>query len=261
MMRRRWMRPYLLVCAGLAGCGIGDSAPHAPGADVAAPDAQPPQPQMDDATYLYRLSLMRGHLFVGNALFERGEHAAAGTHSKHPADELYAPMAIEFAARGGTGFAAELEAHAGAVNGRREGDVEARYAALVAAIAENERTVGASSELAAEVIVRLVREAGEEYAVGIVDGRPANAHEYQDAYGFTRVAGLWAHRAAAADPAGKPVFDRIAEKIDGLADMWPALMPPPDVPHTAARLYGAAADIEILALDLHRRGSSEQELP
>ena len=184
--------------------------------------------------------------------FETGEQAAAGTHAKHPTDELYAPMETEFAARGVAGFAAELEAHADAVKRANMEDVEARYAELIGAIAENEKAVGASSELAAEVIERLIREAAEEYAIGIVDGVPVNAHEYQDAYGFTRVADLWTQKAASDNPADQAVFDRIAANIEGLADMWPALMPPPEVPHTAGRLYGAAAEIEILALDLSR---------
>ena len=243
--------PLLLACIALAGCGVGDRGTDAPGTEVAAP-VEVPAAQMDDATYLHQLGLMRGHLFVGNALFETGEQAAAGTHSKHPTDELYAPMEAEFAARGITGFAAELAAHADAVQQGDEKDVEARYAELVDAIEAKQNVVDATPELAAEVIVRLVREAGAEYAIGIVEGKPANAHEYQDAYGFTHVAGLWAQRATEDNPADKPVFDRIAGTIESLTDMWPGLVPPPEVPHSAARLYGAAADIEIIALDLPR---------
>ena len=237
-----------VACLVLAGC-VDESPP--PDMDSTAP-AERPEPQMDDGTYLYQLGLMRGHLLVGKALFETGEPAAAGTHSKHPTDELYAPMETEFAARGTAGFAAELEAHAQAVAEGDESVVADRYAELVAAIGKNENVVQASSELAADVIVRLLREAGREYAIGIVDGKPANAHEYQDAFGFTQVAGLWTQTAAADNPEDKPVFERIAGKIEGLADMWPALMPPAEVPHPAARLYGAAADIEILAQDLRR---------
>ena len=247
MNRHRRRKSYLLACVALTGCG--DGVTTAPDAEVPAV-VEIPAAQMDDATYLYRLGLMRGHLLVGNALFETGEQAAAGTHSKHPTDELYAPMEAEFAARGVSGFTAELEAHADAVAQGNEEDVEARYAELVDAIAANENAVSASSELAAEVIERLVREAAEEYAIGIVDGVPANAHEYQDAYGFTQVAGAWARRAAADNPKHEPVFDRVRQTIDALSDMWPALMPPAEVPHNASRLYGAAADIEIIALDL-----------
>ena len=239
-----------IACASLAGCGGEDRA--SPPADETAETIARPEPQMDDATYLYRLGLMRGHLLVGNALFELGEQSAAGTHSKHPTDELYAPMDTEFAARGVDGFAAQLEAHAEAVAGGDEDDVRARYAALAAAIAGSEAAVDVSPALGAEVIARLVREAGAEYAIGIVDGKPANAHEYQDAYGFAQVAALWAQRLAADHPGHQATFDRIGEVLGALGDMWPALMPPPEVPQQASRLHGAAADMEIIALDLDR---------
>ena len=242
-------RCFAAACALLAGCGVGD-APSAPeGTSTTAP-VEVPAPQLDDATYLYRLGLMRGHLFVGNALFEHGETMAAGTHSKHPTDELYAPMATEFAARGSAGFAAQLDAHAAAVAAGDEDEVAQRYTELLATIADNEAVVDVSPRLAAEVIVRLVAEAAEEYAIGIVDGKPANAHEYQDAYGFTQVAIQWARRAAASAPEAKPVFDSMAAHLAGLHEMWPTLMPPAEVPYAASMLYGAAADLEILALDL-----------
>ena len=108
---------YAVACLVLAGC-VGDESPPAEGDST---PAELPEPQMDDGAYLYQLGLMRGHLLVGNALFEAGEQAAAGTHSKHPTDELYAPMETEFAARGTAGFAAQLEAHAQAV---AEGDAK-----------------------------------------------------------------------------------------------------------------------------------------
>ena len=247
--RVRWILSAI-ACVSFAACGVEDRTPPPPGETAGTIGRL--EPKMDDAAYLYRLGLMRGHLLVGNALFEIGEREAAGTHSKHPTDELYEPMETEFAARGSGGFAAELQAHAEAVARRDENDVRTRYAELIAAIAENEDVVDVSPPLVAEVIARLVREAAEEYAIGIVDGVPANAHEYQDAYGFTQVAGLWAQRAAADHPGHESAFGRIRETIDAVSDMWPALMPPAEVSHRPSRLYGAAADVEIIALDLRR---------
>ena len=247
----RWPGSLIAVaCAALGGCGVEDRTSSADGHTASTITRL--ESQMDDATYLYQLGLMRGHLLVGNALFELGERTAANTHSKHPADELYASMEAEFTARRIPGFARQLEAHAEAVN-RGDGDgVEAQYADLMAAIAEHEAVVEVAPELAREVIVRLLREAGAEYAVGIVDGKPANAHEYQDAYGFTQVAAAWAQRAAARHPDHRSFFDRVGAEIAGLADMWPSLMPPPEVPHLAARLHNAAADVETAAEDLRR---------
>lgn len=166
---------------------------------------------------------MRGHLFVGNALFDLGERNAAGTHSKHPTSELYAPMGVEFAARGSTGFATELQADADAVSGADDETVAARYADLVVAITESEDAIDISTVLVVKVINHLIREAAREYAIGIVDGKLANAHEYQDAYGFTQVALLWAQRARSiASENEVPVFNRIVARLEGLGDMWPA---------------------------------------
>lgn len=218
--------------------------------------------ELSDAAYLVRLGLMRGHLLVGHELYGLGALDAARTHSKHPTDELYADMDNEFAARGTTGFAARLEAHATASQGDDAAAVGGAYTALTAAIGTREAAVSPSAPMIAEVVVELLREAAKEYAIGVVDGRLANAHEYQDAYGFTQVALAWAVRGGETDAA---VFAPIAERIRSLADMWPGLAPPDEVgiprpgsanglpparDSQAARLYGAAAEVEIHALAL-----------
>lgn len=210
-----------------------------------------PDGPIDDAGYLLQIGLMRGHLLVGHELFRQGEREAAQTHAKHPADELYATLQPSFAERGVGGFAAELEAHAEAVGSGSEADVEAAYRRVAATILGHQQAVTVSPELVAQVVVDLVRVAAEEYAIGIVDGKPENAHEYQDAFGFTRIALQWAQDMAAGDQAA--MFERIVARLEALDDMWPALVPPPLVEHTASRLYGAAAEIEILALGLAKQ--------
>ena len=241
-MRRAYIA---IVPIMVAACGkVADPATQPPPADARAPEVRA---SLSDEDYLVRLGLMRGHLLVGHELYGQGALAAARTHSKHPTDELYEGMENEFAARGVGGFGAELEAHAVASQGEDAAAVGEAYAALTTAIAGSEAAVAAPPPMVAGVVVALLREAAVEYAIGIVDGRLANAHEYQDAYGFTQIASAWAARGAEAEAA---VFGRIAERIDALADMWPSLVPPDVVDHQAARLYGAAADVEIIALDL-----------
>ena len=239
----RLVAPTLLVF--VAACGeVASPAPEPP-----AEEAPPVEvsAELSDAAYLVRLGLMRGHLLVGHELYGLGALDAARTHSKHPTDELYAGMDNEFAARGTTGFGAELEAHAAASQGDDAAAVADAYAALTAAVGTSEAAVSPSTAMVAEVVVELLREAAREYAIGVVDGRLANAHEYQDAYGFTQVALAWAVRGG---ESGAVVFDQIAERIRLLADMWPSLVPPDEVDVKAARLYGAAAEVEILALAL-----------
>ena len=223
---------------------------------MASPAPEPPleetpavevRAELSDAAYLVRLGLMRGHLLVGHELFGLGARDAARTHSKHPTDELYAGMDNEFAARGTNGFGVQLEAHAAASQGDDAAAVGDAYAILTTAIGTSEAAVSPSAAMIAEVVVELLREAAREFAVGVVDGRLANAHEYQDAYGFTQVALAWAVRGAESDAA---VFAQIAERIRSLADMWPSLEPPEEVDAQAARLHGAAAEVEIHALAL-----------
>ena len=202
---------------------------------------------LSDEAYLLRVGLMRGHLLVGHALYGLGALDAARTHSKHPTDELFAGMAAEFAARGAAGFGPELQAHATASQSDDAATVGKAYAALTEAMSRAEDAVEAPPGMVARLIVALLREAADEYAVGIVDGKLADAHEYQDAYGFTQVALAWAQRAGRSDGG---VFLRMAERIEALSALWPDLTPPSVLAQTAARLYGAAADVEILALEL-----------
>ena len=229
---------------GLWSCGEAVSpAQEAPVPAQAAPVEV--QAELSDQEYLVQLGLMRGHLLVGHALYRLNALDAARTHSKHPTDELYADMEREFAARGTTGFSAELEAHALASQGQNAAAVDAAYGALTAAITRAEGAIAASPAMIVGVVAELLREAAAEYAIGIVDGKLSNAHEYQDAYGFTKIALSWAQSADSDE-----VFDQIVERIEALSDMWPSLVPPEELQQQAARLYGAAAEVEILGLEL-----------
>ena len=223
----------LAALAALGGCAA--KTPAVPEATVA------------DANYLLALGLMRGHLLVGHALFGLGERSAAQTHAKHPSDELYATVAEEFAERGVAGFAEELEVHANALEAGEDASVAAAYADVVEAIGRTESAVTLTSSLAGRVIVDLLGEAAREYDIGVVDGELANAHEYQDAYGFTQVALALARTQHAALPAGdddRAVFASIAQRIMALGDLWPVLMPPPRLSHSGSRLAAAAQEVE-----------------
>ena len=239
----RWLIAVALPL-GLWSCGEAVT-PRAQEAPVDAQDAPvEAQAALSDQEYLVHLGLIRGHLLVGHGLYRLNALDAARSHSKHPTDELYAGMEPEFAARGTTGFSAELEAHALASQGEDAAAVDAAYEALTAAITRAEAAIAVSPAMIVGVVVELLREAAAEYAVGIVDGKLSDAHEYQDAYGFTRVALSWADRANPDE-----VFDQIVERIEALSDMWPSLVPPEELQQRAARLYGAAAEVEILRLE------------
>lgn len=206
----------------------------------------------DDTAYLVQLGLIRGHLRVGYALLETGADAAAATHSKHPSDELYADLEGAFEARGKPGFAPALSELATAFEAGDLRDASAAHDAVREAISDAESAAVVNPVKAANVILGLLRVAAWEYGVGITDGEVANAHEYQDAWGFTQTAKDWAAKLAeSGEHAG--VFSAIQARLAELDDLWPELVPSEVAPTmNAARLYGAAADVEIMALELTR---------
>jgi len=228
------------------GEGAGEGAGEGEGAMDSALTAA------DDVAYLTQLGLMRGHLWVGNELYQSNLSGMATTHMKHPKAELYSTLQEPFAVRGVAGFASELELLAGRVeNGASAADVQTAYTDLTAAITTAE--LGAdttSARVIGEVIVALLRTAAEEYAIGVVDNNINNLHEYQDALGFTQIAGQWARSPAFIDSNAAATAAGIQLIISELDVMWPGLNPQNAVPHQAAKLYGAAARVEIQILGL-----------
>jgi len=228
------------------GEGAGEGAGEGEGAMNAALTSA------DDVAYLTQLGLMRGHLWVGNELYQSDLVDMAATHMKHPKAELYSTLEEPFAIRGVDGFSSELETLATHVTdnaGARE--VDAAYTKLTAAISTSERGAETgSAKIIGEVIVALLRTAAEEYAIGVVDNEINNLHEYQDALGFTRIASQWARSPAFLDANAAATAASIQAIISELDVMWPGLNPQKSVPQQAARLYGAAARIEIQILGL-----------
>lgn len=219
--------------------------------ETAVGEADLSDPVYSDLAYLKQLGLMRGHLRVGYSLYLDGHLDAAKTHMKHPGSELYADLVPAFKARGVDGFANQLSALAAAVeNDRGDTAVERAYAALLDGISSSEAEVSVAMDAPAprlQLAAGLLKVAAEEYAIGVVDGRLENAHEYQDAYGFTRTALAVAEGIHAENPTAIEAQQRAIELIDELSPAWPALVPPERVNFRADRIAAAAADIESLA--------------
>ena len=207
----------------------------------------------DDVGYLTQLGLIRGHLWVGYALYQRELPLLSETHMKHPQEEIYASMVPAFNARGCDGFANDLESLTAAVTARAaQEEVAAIYEGLTANIARCEQSASTDDPaVLAKVIENLLRTAGVEYQIGVIDGVIDNLHEYQDAWGFTQVANAWARSAAFADSASAAaVAAQLQDIIAGLEGLWPSLNPEGGVDEDAARLFGAAARVQIAALPL-----------
>jgi len=203
----------------------------------------------DDLLYLTQLGLVRGHLYIGHQLYMNGHLEHAKTHMKHPESELYAAMIPAFKARGTSGFADELAGLANAVNQDQGHEaVDQAYQHLISAIAQNEQAVSEQTRSAAgrlKLAADLLRVAAEEYAIAVVDGKMENAHEYQDALGFTKIAHIVISQLD--DGENKTKANTLIENI---MPLWPSLIPPSMLETSAAQIYGTAAKVELLALGL-----------
>lgn len=258
MSCRAAVLPLVLIAVTAAACG----RPADPASDTTAAasahagHAAVGDPASDPVAYLGQLGLVRGHLLVGRELYRRGELEAARSHMKHPSDELYATLVSAFQTRGVPGFAAELERLATLVEGTStDADVETAYIALVAAIDNSEQPARAAATHSAGTDLRvaayLVKTAGEEYAIGVVDGRVVTPHEYQDAFGFVQVARSLVE-SVAAPAGGEDALRRARAAFSGLDHAWPSL-PQPEGPvrvtaaafdETASLLDSAATDVD-----------------
>ena len=272
MMRRTqrniWHSPVagsLLTVGGLVGCGSDPAEPAVMAVPTPESDmsmaagegegvAEAVSLDSDDIAYLTQIGLMRGHLWVGHQLYLNELPALSATHMKHPKAELYSTLVHAFAQRGVDGFAPALSRLSELVSNRQSTDVvQEAYDALQERIRQSENGADVhSAKVIGMVIVGLLRTAGEEYAVGVVDGEINNVHEYQDALGFTQIARQWASSSVfAADAEAVAAAAFIQSTLDSLLVLWPELAPDGGVSFSAAQIYGAAAQIELRVLGLH----------
>ena len=66
--------------------------------------------QGDRASYVTKMALIQGHLWVAAQLVEAGEMDLGAKHAKHPAQEVYQELLPFFRQIGSAGFADELDA-------------------------------------------------------------------------------------------------------------------------------------------------------
>ncbi|ACV25704.1 hypothetical protein [Kangiella koreensis] len=205
----------------------------------------------DDAAFLAQLGLIRGHLWVGYKLYQEGHIDMAKTHMKHPEDELYAGLKPVFEARKVNGFANELQTLAKAVNEEKgEAAVKKAYRALQSRITQSEEIQVKSARDILLSISLMIRTAADEYAIGVKKGDVVNVHEYQDAFGFTEIA--IERLDSISSEQQELAQDDIANTrqwLLELRELWPSVDPKGKLEGDASHLYGAAARIELAAMN------------
>lgn len=200
-----------------------------------------------DAVYLGQLKFIRGHLLVGVELYQEGDAEASETHMKHPESEIYAALLPALSARNAPGFADQLSALAVAVENRQpESVVTAAFDELMTAVTQAENAVSpVTPRLLGDVIVDLVSTAAAEYDIAAADDLSVeNGHEYQDSFGFMRIAYdvLDQLESMGADSG---VTRSVREQMDSIMPAWSGVQPPARLHVAPSVIYGAASRIEL----------------
>lgn len=158
-----------------------------------------------------RVVFMAGHVEAGLALYRAGDTEAAAKHMMHPVDETHASEregleALGFDPAPYEAVAAALEA------GKPASEVGPQLTATENNIAAMREAAGGDP---AGQIRYLMETAIEEYSAGVKDGAVTDAGEYQDAWGFVKVAGDIA--IGIEGPKGAAIRETLAEMLG----LWP----------------------------------------
>ena len=132
-----------------------------------------------------RVAFMSGHVEAGLALYRAGASDQAAKHLLHPVSETHA---AERAGIDALGFTADVfEAVSKALaEGREASEIEPMLIKAEANTDLLRKNAGGDPKA---IIAYLMETVVEEYSIGVTDGLITDPGEYQDAYGFSVVAG------------------------------------------------------------------------
>lgn len=158
-----------------------------------------------------RVAFMAGHVEAGLALYRAGEFEAAAKHMQHPVSETHASereglRELGFDPAPYEAVSAALEA------GETAESVESQLAAVESNLADMRDRAGGD---AAAQIRFLMDTAVAEYSAGVQDGAVTDAGEYQDAWGFVKVAQDIAQDLESAKA------DTVRETLSEMISLWP----------------------------------------
>ncbi len=183
-----------------------------------------------------RLAFMSGHVAAGLALYRAGDSEAAAPHLLHPVSETHAS---EREGLEELGFdPAPFEAVSAALEaGKPAAEIEPQLAAAEANLREVRGKAGGDE---VEVIRFLMDTAVAEYSVAVSDGKVTDPAEYQDAWGFTRVA--WQ---MAAD-LNTPRAEDVRTQLTAMLALWPEEGPiPPADPAPVGQVSALASKVAL----------------
>jgi hypothetical protein len=205
----------------------------------------------DKSAYLSALEIVRGHLRAGVELYSSGDRELGPQHLRHPQAEIMTTLSPAFASYGAASFEPALDALAAAAEtGAAPAEISALHSAALRAITEAGAAADASTKEMLLAVAGTLTVAGDEYSIGVKDGKLVNLHEYHDAYGFIATAISDLEAMTGETDAERQAIAAVLEQARKAAEAAPSVAPPASGLPAASTIYGAAARAEIAARGL-----------
>lgn len=198
------------------------------------------------------ISLIRGHLAVGDELVRQNRFADALPHFLHPAEEIYNGIKGNLATYKVRPFDSALKALTQTVKAKKKDAYDGALKLVNEALSQADAGLHEAEKdwahFSIETALETLKVAGDEYGNAIEKGRIGKAVEYQDSRGF-----VW-HAAALLDAVsadlGKKDAAALKQMQDALTELkkaWPAAVPPKKPVKDVSAVLGDIARVELQA--------------
>ena len=204
-----------------------------------------------DLAFAVRVTLLRGHLLVGDELVRQQQWNAALPHFLHPTEEIYGDIRDQLAGYRVPPFDGSLKALSDVVKAKKGGAeytkaLKAVHDALGAADAGMKAKQSDWPGFVVEAAVEALKAATGEYQQAVVGGKIAKPVEYQDARGFILQADRMIESVAPdLQRKDSAALDQVRAGLAELKKAFPSPMPP----RTPVKDYGGVlADVSRIEL-------------
>lgn len=222
------------------GADLPDHSEHGPGKDAMVID-------YDTASVLVTLDLMRGHLLSSLENARLGDYTFAQQHAVHPLAEHYQQiksLVQESDAATDAALETAFKTYQQQVTAKADiATIEQSKTAVETQLDKIESVlVPSHTDVHSRALASVMKTAAAEYGESIKDGAFVAPIEYQDAFGFTRVAEA---QFAKLKPELSPEAAQTTQTaLDTLTAAMPTIQPPQSVARTAAEVAGASSSVE-----------------
>jgi hypothetical protein len=196
----------------------------------------------DITSYVTKMALIQGHLWVAAQLVEAGDMDLGAKHAKHPAQEVYQELLPFFRQIGSAGFADELDAMSQQLHSANKADFLTSYLRVMTVMNGIVADQGLDDAAKLRVARALIAQADIEYRAGVVDDEIADLQEYQDARGFLQIAETFVVQCAGSAQRG-----RLLDQFQSAKALWPDLNPEVPILGDPATLSALIGQLEAAA--------------